>query len=115
MWSNFNKFLEANKNLRPVVTIKANLVKVFEGFLTVTMVKENFYHFNQIFYHVICPHFFSFGSHPANSAFPAVFTKCFLFGKQNSRGEKLIFSQFSLYFCNTILIQLNIIFVHRFL
>jgi hypothetical protein len=47
MWSNFNKFLEANKNLRPVVTIKVFfdqvcLVKVFEGFLTVTMVKENF-------------------------------------------------------------------------
>ena len=39
--------------------------------------------FNQIFYHVICPHFFSFGSHPANSAFPTVFTMCFLFGKPN--------------------------------
>jgi hypothetical protein len=28
--------------LRPVVTIKVFLVKVFEGFLTVTTVKENF-------------------------------------------------------------------------
>ena len=46
-------------------------------------------HFNQFFYHVICPHFFSFGSHPANSAFPAIFTMCFLFGKQNCIIPKL--------------------------
>ena len=42
-----------------------------------------------LFYHVICPHFFSFGSHPANSAFPTIFTMCFLFGKQNCIIPKL--------------------------
>ena len=46
-------------------------------------------HFNQFFYHVICPPFFSFGSYPANSAFPAVFTMCFLLGKQNCIIPKL--------------------------
>ena len=46
-------------------------------------------HFNKFFYHVICLHFFSFGSHPANSAFPAVFTMGFLFGKQNCIIPKL--------------------------
>ena len=46
-------------------------------------------HFNQFFYHVICPHFFSFGSHPANLDFPTVFTMCFLFGKQNCIIPKL--------------------------
>ena len=33
--------------------------------------------------------FFSFGSHPANSAFPAVFTMCLLLGKQNCIIPKL--------------------------
>ena len=36
-----------------------------------------------------CVHTFSFGSHPANSAFPALFTMCFLFGKQNCIIPKL--------------------------
>ena len=46
-------------------------------------------HLNQFFYHVICPPFFSFGSYPANSAFPAVFTMCFLLGEQNCIIPKL--------------------------
>ena len=46
-------------------------------------------HFNQFFYHVMCPHFFSFGSHLANSALSAVFTMCFLLGKQNCIIPKL--------------------------
>ena len=46
-------------------------------------------HFNQFFHHVIGPPFFSFGSYPANSSFPAVFTMCFLLGKQNCIIPKL--------------------------